>query len=68
MSGMVMNHGAEVCESNVVIRVLPESWAEKDVFLFEWKPQRNRKRQLQRRDDAYRSFKLELLELEFKPP
>lgn len=23
MSGMVMNHGAEVCESNVVIRVLP---------------------------------------------
>lgn len=23
MSGMVMNHGAEVCESDVVIRVVP---------------------------------------------
>ena len=26
MSGMVMNHGAEVCESNVVIRVAPAAW------------------------------------------
>lgn len=39
MSGMVMNHGAEVCESNVVIRVLPESWAEKDRIFWGWNPQ-----------------------------
>ena len=29
MSGMVMNHGAEVCESNVVIRVAPAAWMTK---------------------------------------
>ena len=57
MSGMVMNHGAEVCESNVVIRVLPESWAEKRFVFFAGATPLA--------EQESNEIKLELLELEF---
>ena len=54
---MVMNHGAEVCESNVVIRVLPESWAEKRFVFFAGATPLA--------EQESNEIKLELLELEF---